>query len=189
MPSFGTAFYLAGDSYPGDLPVEQAVRRAVGGHFAAWRGQDEVLALAGETAFEKTLTHRLATLTRAIGSEDDPASAVLLGRSSGARVATLYAVEQRVRAVICLGYPFQRPDRDRDPARYAHLARLRVPTLIIQGRQDSYSGPDGAGSFPVSDSVTLFQVDCDHRFKGAPDLWDRIGRAVTAFLAGPTAAG
>jgi hypothetical protein len=188
MPKLGTAFYLAGDSYPGDLPVEQAVRRALGPCFAAWRSQDDVLALAGETAFAKPLAHRLAVLTRAIGSEADPASAVLFGRSSGARVATLYAVERRVRAVICLGYPFQRPERSRDPARFAHLAMLGVPTLIIQGREDSYSGPDGPGSFPVSGSVTLCPVDCDHRFKGAPDLWGRIGRAVTAFLAGPAAA-
>src|SRR5512141_1435909 len=57
------------------------------------------------------------------------------GKSLGGRMASLIADEQRVRALVCFGYPFHPPGRP-DRLRTKHLSELTTPALIIQRARD-----------------------------------------------------
>ena len=62
------------------------------------------------------------------------------GRSSGARVACRTAAETASVAVICLAFPLHPPGRP-DTTRLPELDAVRVPTLVVQGRSDSFGMP------------------------------------------------
>ncbi len=66
------------------------------------------------------------------------------GKSLGGRMATHLAAAGAVpdlTGVVVLGYPLHPPGR---PAqrRTAHLSRIRVPLLVIQGTRDAFGSPD-----------------------------------------------
>src|SRR5204862_3062977 len=68
------------------------------------------------------------------------------GKSMGGRIATHLAaaddVEQLgIAGVVALGYPLHPPGKP-DQLRVAHLPRIRVPVLIVQGERDPFGGPD-----------------------------------------------
>ena len=62
------------------------------------------------------------------------------GRSSGARVACRTAAETASVAVICLAFPLHPPGRP-DKSRLPELDAVGVPTLVVQGRSDSFGMP------------------------------------------------
>ena len=88
----------------------------------------------------------------------------MLARSSGGRVASLIADELGLKQIVCLGYPFKHPEQDDEPARYAHLAQLKTPMLIIQGIQDEYGGTEIKNRYELSNNITLLFLDTDHNF-------------------------
>src|SRR6185295_7135216 len=63
-------------------------------------------------------------------------STILIGKSMGGRIGCHVALEEKVDAVICLGYPLcamGNPDKLRDKV----LLDLRTPVLFVQGTRDS----------------------------------------------------
>jgi predicted alpha/beta-hydrolase family hydrolase len=77
--------------------------------------------------------HRMA-LAKARKTHQD--SIVLVGKSMGSRVSCHVALEEKVRAVVCLGYPLCGMG-DRKKMRDEVLLELRTPILFVQGRRDA----------------------------------------------------
>jgi pimeloyl-ACP methyl ester carboxylesterase len=171
------AIYLHGDSFPMGQHVEDALRERLAPWFREWVGQGDVLSRTGQTDYSVDIPTRL-TLVNAVARP----RAVLFGRSSGARVATLAASRRSdLTAVVCLGYPFRAPGRVLEPARFAHLAQLSIPTLIVQGRADRYGGSDLTTLYALSASITVVLVDSDHVFQISPPVWDEIAATMLEF--------
>jgi uncharacterized protein len=68
------------------------------------------------------------------------------GKSMGGRIATHLAAgddadERGIRGVVALGYPLHPPGKP-DQLRAAHLSRIRVPILIVQGARDPFGTPE-----------------------------------------------
>ncbi len=66
------------------------------------------------------------------------------GKSMGGRMATMLAAEpglhDAVIGVVSMGYPLHPPGKP-DQLRVAHLSRMRVPWLVIQGARDPFGSP------------------------------------------------
>jgi predicted alpha/beta-hydrolase family hydrolase len=62
---------------------------------------------------------------------DEPV--VLAGKSMGSRIGCHVALEERVAALVCLGYPLRGPRGD---LRSEVLLALRTPILFVQGSRD-----------------------------------------------------
>jgi predicted alpha/beta-hydrolase family hydrolase len=180
MTRLGPVFQLDGDSCTGQTRIEIALRRRLAPHASGWTGQWEMIRAAGSEHLDPNLAGRLAQLDQALG---DGGSAVLIGRSSGARIATLLAARKPVRAVICLGYPFHKPRTPDEPERYAHLADLGTPTLILQGVTAPYGGRQIAGKYDFSPAITIEFIEADHAFRLSPAQWDAIAERIPGFCA------
>jgi len=65
------------------------------------------------------------------------------GKSLGGRMATHLAAEglAELQGVVLLGYPLHPPGKPEQP-RVAHLPRITVPVLIVQGERDAFGTPD-----------------------------------------------
>jgi hypothetical protein len=65
------------------------------------------------------------------------------GKSLGGRMATHLAAEglADLQGVVLLGYPLHPPGKPEQP-RVAHLPRITVPVLIVQGDRDAFGTPD-----------------------------------------------
>lgn len=182
----GPAFFLAGDSYPRCSHIEDALRQRLSFAFAGWTGQDAMLAGAEGGRYDPAIPHRLDLLERFVPKDG---GAVLIGRSSGSRVASLFALRSAVAAVICLGYPFHRRKRPLDPDRYLHLARIATPVLIFQGTSDLYGGREVASRFPFSPAVEIEFLDSDHELHLTEMEWDEVARKILDFCARASGAG
>jgi predicted alpha/beta-hydrolase family hydrolase len=94
---------------------------------------------------------------------------VIGGKSLGGRMASLLADELDARGLVCLGYPFHPPKRP-ERLRTAHLARIRTPTLIVQGTRDPFGGREEVAGYGLSPAIRLVWIeDGDH------DLRPRAG--------------
>lgn len=178
MVRLGPVFQLDGDSCNGPTRVERALRQRLAGRAEGWTGQWDLIRAAGGTQQDKDIPRRLARLDHAVG---ETMNAILIGRSSGARVATLLAARGKAAAVICLAYPFRNPGRADEPARYAHLAHLTTPTLILQGAGDAYGGRDILERYAFSPAVTVEFIAADHAFQLAPSQWDAVAERILRF--------
>lgn len=107
---------------------------------------------------------------------------IMVGRSAGCRVATMVADECRIPAVVCLSYPFKHPNRPPEPERVAHLAGLRTPCFIVQGRTDSYGGESARANWTLSPAVHLCWCETDHSLRLAEPEWQRVLAEMTAFV-------
>jgi len=109
----------------------------------------------------------------------------ILSYSSGGRVCSLIADSFKIERLICIGYPFLNPEEGENPARYRHLADLKTPMLIIQGKQDPYGGSDLERSIPLSPAVELFFVDSTHDYRMDGRQWDAVLSKIEATLGAP----
>lgn len=176
------AAFLAGDSYPADDNVERRVFQALNPFLSEGLVPQAAMLPPGHRGHhERNLAARVARLEQAIAGWRG--RAVLIGRSSGGRVATLYSRHHDVAAVICLGYPFHGPGRAPEPERYAHLAMLETPTLIIQGRDDPYGGAETVQSCSLSPHVSVHLIDGGHEFNLPEAQWAALARRILLFLA------
>jgi len=68
---------------------------------------------------------------------------VIGGKSMGGRIASHLAAEglPGLRALVMLGYPLHPPAKP-EQLRVAHLHRIQVPSLFVQGTRDAFGGPD-----------------------------------------------
>jgi uncharacterized protein len=78
------------------------------------------------------------------------------GKSMGGRIATHLAAgddadDLGIRGVVALGYPLHPPGKPQQ-LRAAHLSRIRVPILIVQGERDPFGTP--AELQPVLDAIS-----------------------------------
>jgi pimeloyl-ACP methyl ester carboxylesterase len=90
---------------------------------------------------------------------------MVVARSVGARIASSLADELGLKGLVCLGYPFKHPNHENEPDRYAHLAGLRTPCLILQGEADAYGGVEIADVYALSPSIQLEFVPGDHAMR------------------------
>ena len=191
----GPAHYLAGDSFPEDLDFGSACKSRFASAFSGWVGQQELLDRAGEREYRNDFATRLSLLERVLPRKPAhgrlldrllgrPAASreVLIGRSSGARLASVYAERRPVAAVVCFSYPFRNPQNVVQPERFAHLAKTTVPTLIFQGLRDFYGAGDIVEDYALSPSVTVRFADTDHGFFLPPAAWDGVAETVLDFL-------
>ncbi|MDR6976733.1 putative alpha/beta-hydrolase family hydrolase [Streptomyces sp. 3330] len=82
------------------------------------------------------------------------------GRSAGARVACRTATELGAHAVLALGFPLHPPGRP-ERSRADELLGAGVPTLVVQGGNDTFGRPD---EFPAG-GYDLVEVPYgDHAF-------------------------
>lgn len=111
---------------------------------------------------------------------------IIGGKSMGGRIASLIADESAVDGLICLGYPFH-PVGKPEKLRTEHLAKLKTPTLIIQGERDNFGKREEVADYKLSKSIRLhWLTDGDHSFKPrkasgltAQDNWaDGVAAAV-----------
>jgi predicted alpha/beta-hydrolase family hydrolase len=89
---------------------------------------------------------------------------VIGGRSMGGRVASMVAAAEptAVAGLACLSYPWHPPERPDQP-RVAHLAELRVPTLIVQGTRDPFGSPEDVADYGLPAAIELLWLeDGDH---------------------------
>jgi predicted alpha/beta-hydrolase family hydrolase len=85
---------------------------------------------------------------------------VIGGRSMGGRVASMIAAAEPSAAagLVCLSYPWHPPARPDQP-RVAHLAELRVPTLIVQGTRDPFGSPDEVAAYGLPAGIEVLWLD------------------------------
>jgi predicted alpha/beta-hydrolase family hydrolase len=98
-----------------------------------------------------------------------PGCALALGgKSMGGRIATMVAAADgpaRAQALVALGYPLHPPGRP-DKLRVAHLAKIAVPWLIVQGERDDFGAPDELRPHLAGVDATLEVIaGGDHSFK------------------------
>ena len=63
-------------------------------------------------------------------------TAILIGKSMGGRIGCHVSLEEKVEAIVCLGYPLC-GGGDRSKLRDKVLRDLRTPILFVQGTRDS----------------------------------------------------
>ncbi|NKE46713.1 hypothetical protein HB662_18165 [Roseomonas frigidaquae] len=175
--------FLSGDSRPKDAHFGPLVRRSLAPFFTrTFQTEGEQSDIPPDQALPRSFTERQNWLRQVLESSADPGRLILVGRSSGARVASTVADLRPVRGLVCLGYPFRQPERRDDPGRYSHLRHLRTPSLIIQGSRDAYGGADIADRYALGPNTQVVILDTDHGFRMETAGWDRVGREILLFL-------
>jgi predicted alpha/beta-hydrolase family hydrolase len=122
-----------------------------------------------------------------------PSPLVIGGKSMGGRMASLIAADDpapHVRGLLCLGYPFYGAGR-KDKPRTAHLATLKLPTLICQGTRDPMGDRETVTDLPLAPAIRLhWAEDGDHDLKPRrasgrtqDQNWREALDAAVAFLA------
>lgn len=132
--------------------------------------------------FGRSIPARCRHLQNVIHTLGEPERIIILSRSAGGRVSSLLADELNVRQLVCLGYPFKHPHSPEEPARYAHLAHISTPMLIIQGVRNRYGGQDVMSKYPLSAQVELFFVDTDHDFVMDHDLAETVVNKIASVV-------
>jgi hypothetical protein len=123
-----------------------------------------------------------------------PAPLVIGGKSLGGRMASLIAADgdtrdDRVRALVCLGYPFHPPGKP-ERLRTEHLSGLGIPTLIVQGTRDALGTRAEAEGYGLPRSIRFhWAPDGDHSLvprkasgRSAEDNWSEAIDAIVKFL-------
>lgn len=172
--------FQAGASYPLDDHIEQALTSRLPGRVVSYAA---ILAAYQNGLHIDRIDTRVNTLRRLL-KDRAGTSFVLIGRSSGARAITRLAVTPppNLRGLVCLGYPFRNPVRPPEPERVAHLARLAVPTLIVQGTNDVYGAAAMVGLYALSPSIALEFLRASHEFDLSPQAWDDVAARIRRFL-------
>jgi hypothetical protein len=179
MPT--SVFYLGGDSYPADRDLEDTLRPLLTTDQMMFVSHQELRDSAAEAGLGWSLESRLAVLESVVPAMAAGRDIVLIGRSSGARAMTLFASTRPVNAVICVAYPFNNPKHVLEPERFAHLATLATPTLIIQGIHDPYGGIEVTEYYHLSPSISLEFVDGGHEFMLDAPQCAHIPHVIRAF--------
>ena len=180
-------YFLAGSSYPEDRDVEISVTRRLNSAGVEVVSQADILGMSRAHSQPRDPAARVEQLRRAIEGSSPGGAPFVIGRSSGAQVATLASLQFDLAGVICLAYPFRPKGRVLEPGRFAHLGHLRTPTLIIQGQRDGYGGRGLTREYRLSPQVAVRLVASDHKLELDEAGWDRVGNWITDFVADPGA--
>jgi len=105
------------------------------------------------------------------------------GKSMGGRIATHLAAaddadDLGIRGVVALGYPLHPPGKPQQ-LRAAHLSRIRVPMLIVQGERDPFGTPAELQHVldAISADVTLHVVENGDHSLAPSRQKDRVAAA------------
>lgn len=96
-----------------------------------------------------------AALEAVLAASDGPV--LIGGKSMGGRIAAMLGgleLDPRVRAVVCLGYPFH-PNGQPEKLRMGPLKALRLPALVVQGTRDPYGDENEVATYALPPRVTL----------------------------------
>nr|WP_321239423.1 alpha/beta family hydrolase [uncultured Tolumonas sp.] len=121
---------------------------------------------------------RCKSLANTICKRGIAAQTIILSRSSGGRVSSLIADQLGIKHVVCLGYPFKHPDHGDEPERYAHLAQLKTPMLIIQGVNDEYGGLEIELKYVLSEKIEVSFLNTNHNF----DISDAMAHEIVELI-------
>lgn len=132
-----------------------------------------------------TLAQRIISCRALIDLLNTGPDIFLWGRSAGGLLASLVADGTAVKKIIIMGHPFQKPNHPDEPARYAHLATLQKPCLILQGIHDPYGGADITRHYRFAPATRIKLVDTDHNFQLSEEKWDDVLGTMHAFLDEP----
>ncbi len=177
-------FHVGGDSYPVDEPGEIALRAALEGEDTVFVTHREIFRDAADPEKPGGLDVRIAMLEQAVRACGRDREIFLIGRSSGARAMTVIADRCGVTGMVCYLYPFKSPEHVLEPERFAHLATLTTPTLLIQTSGDEYGGIDVTESYLLSKAVRPRFVVGGHGLKLAAADNAGILRWISDFIAG-----
>jgi predicted alpha/beta-hydrolase family hydrolase len=114
----------------------------------------------------------IAVIEHLQGGEHAGLPLIVGGRSMGARVACRTAAATGAIGVLCLAFPVHPPGRP-EKSRLEEIDAVEVPTLVVQGKNDTFGMP------PPAPGREVVQVDGDHGLK--KDL-DAVGAAVADWL-------
>lgn len=90
---------------------------------------------------------------------------VIGGKSMGGRQASLIADEVGAKGLISLGFPFHAPGKE-PGERITHLAKIKTPTLIVQGSRDPMGTREEIKNYKLSRNIKFCWLeDGDHSFK------------------------
>jgi len=94
---------------------------------------------------------------------------VIGGKSMGGRLASLLAAQSadddKVKAVVCLGFPFH-PVGKPETLRTAHFPFIKQDVLIIQGERDKLGTREEVQTYGLPDDIKwLWLEDGDHDLK------------------------
>jgi predicted alpha/beta-hydrolase family hydrolase len=94
-------------------------------------------------------TWRAAVAT--VRAEDKPATRRIFvgGKSMGGRIATMVAAQGgfgEIGGIVLLGYPLHPPGQP-EKLRVAHLPKVTVPMLFVQGSRDTFGSPEELAPF------------------------------------------
>lgn len=179
---FGPVYFLSGDGYPTDVHVDRELQWRLSPSFTKWTSQKDIYHPTLNSFRIDDFSRRAEHLEAYLVAQRPADDLILMGRSSGARLAALYASEHPVSAVVCLGYPFRNPTHGEQPERYRHLSKLTVPTLICQGFGDEYGGSNIFADYSLAPTTRVHLLRTDHNFKLTPDAWDALARIILEFL-------
>ena len=179
-----TIFYSGGDSYPGEQDWEEALGRLLESDDVRFVRHPEVHR-PWTVSSPASIEERLGMIADAVGRVGDDREVFLIGRSSGARIATLFAARNpRVVAVACLFYPFRMPGMRIEPGRFIHLAKLETPTLILQGASDEYGGNELTEDYELSEVIRLRFVPGDHHMRADSPAGRHLLKLIPPYIAG-----
>jgi uncharacterized protein len=104
----------------------------------------------------------------------EPATLLVGGRSSGARVACRTAGEVGAAGVLCLAFPLHPPGRP-EKTRLPELEAVSVPVLIVQGESDPFGMP------PEAPNRTVVRLRGNHSLRSdANGLREAVRQFVAA---------
>ena len=124
---------------------------------------DQPYVVAGRRApapaaqLDEVARHVVATLREA----DEPL--LLVGKSSGARVACRIARDVGALGVVCLGFPLHPPGRP-EKTRAPELTAAGVPVLVVQGVTDAFGSPADVKAV-AKRGVKVSKVPGDHSMR------------------------
>ena len=106
---------------------------------------------------------------------------VIGGKSMGGRIAShLAAAGEDVSGRVLLGYPLH-PPKQPDKLRIAHLPRLTLPTLVLQGIRDPFGTPDELRvHFPPSAAIVSLPGGHSFDAKALPEAQARVAAFIFA---------
>lgn len=179
---FDPVYFLLGDGYPNDAYVDYELRRRLSPSFSKWITQKDIYQPTPESFSMEDFPRRAEHLEVYLAAQEQADGIILMGRSSGARLASLHATQHPVTAVVCLGYPFRHPALEPQPERYRHLLKLTAPTLVCQGTQDEYGGSNIFVDYQLAPAVRVHMLRTDHYFNLTSEAWDSLARIILEFL-------
>ena len=133
VETFDYPYMLAGRKRPDPLPQLIAAHR-------------EALSKVRERFQPASIRHKM----------DSPWRTILIGKSMGGRVGCHVSLEEKVDALVCLGYPLCAMG-DRTKLRDEVLRALETPILFVQGTRDSLCPLDLLERVRLEMKVSNFQ--------------------------------